>query len=304
MTRLTESLEAPIDCALLQKLVCDNQSMTKKAALRPNREKIYPNSTMEAEWDILAEIWETLEQLERSRPISITWIKGHQDDTTQKDNLSLPAQLNIEADELADQYIQNHPDHPYHQVPLLPTSGINLNLRHGTVTFKHKRELRLASTAPHMQRYMLEKYEWDEATFDNIDWEAHRLALNRNNKHRCIMVKHLHRMVPVGRRVHRYDRKYPDTCPSCSLYPLPEETEEHLYQCTAPSRIEWRAQCLKQIRTTMDAKDTPVPVMELLLEGIKSVFDNRQPDSIQYDQSVHHIKIAQDSIGWSHVLKG
>ena len=40
-------------------------------------------------------------------PVSIIHIKGHQDDLVKKHQLPLPAQLNMEADQLAGKYQRN-----------------------------------------------------------------------------------------------------------------------------------------------------------------------------------------------------
>ena len=147
-------------------VVCDNEAMVRRANEAKPVFNEHPNSTMDSEWDLLAEIWVTMRQLEDK---TLSWIKGHQDDKQPYEKLSLPAQLNVDADKIADQYIQQNPDHAFHQVPLLPTSGIQLHLPVGTVTHKLKRELRLARTEPPLRAHLCERFGWSGETFEDTD---------------------------------------------------------------------------------------------------------------------------------------
>jgi hypothetical protein len=56
-----------------------------------------------------------------------------------------PAQQNCVADRLADEYLSLYPRagrcHSYHMVPLLPTTGCQLHLPQGTVTYNFKHTL-------------------------------------------------------------------------------------------------------------------------------------------------------------------
>ena len=55
--------------------------------------------------------------------------------------------------------------------------------------------------------------------------ERARRAMQRLQKRRVALIKHVNNYTPVGRRVNRYDPKYPASCPTCQA---PEETAEHL----------------------------------------------------------------------------
>ena len=281
-------------------VVCDNETMVKRANEKFNGKAATPNSTLEAEWDLLAEIWTTLQELD---DWSITWVKGHQDDKKPYANLDLKAQLNIDADALANQYITDNPNHPYQQVPLLPVSGVQLNLPIGTITHKLKRELRVARTAPGLQQHLCTKFNWTAPVFDNIDWESFRRAMNRLDKHRVTLTKHVNDIVPVGRRVHRYDPKYPKSCITCGIE---EETASHLLEC--PQRAKRRNTCMQALRQHFQKEnnkwDAPLELQELMFEGIKSVLEGRDPATMHCAPSVAHIAAAQTAIGWEELFRG
>ena len=100
-----------------------------------------PNSTLESDWDVIAEIWSAIQAGSFADTLSFVHIKGHADKDTLYDKLTLQQQLNVDADHLAGGYITRHWDDDYSQAPIYPTSGCQLDLQHGTITYKLKREL-------------------------------------------------------------------------------------------------------------------------------------------------------------------
>jgi hypothetical protein len=95
--------------------------------------QVYPNSTMDSEWDVLAEIRRTIQELDANVKPDYNWIKGHQDETTPYNELPLKAQLNCDADALADEYIREVTI-DFTKTPIMPTSGCQLHLPPGTIT--------------------------------------------------------------------------------------------------------------------------------------------------------------------------
>ena len=158
-----------------------------------------------------------------------------------------------------------------------------------------------ARAAPPLKKYMCDKYAWGEEEFDEVDWQSIGLSLKRLEKHRKTLVQYLHDWTPVGKRVHRYDIKYPASCPSC---PTAVEDRDHLWSCPAQSRQKWRRECYSTMLKTLTELDTAPLVQELFLEALKTLLDNREATSIRVDPSVADIGTAQAAIGWHHILKG
>jgi hypothetical protein len=65
------------------------------------------------------------------------------------------------------------------------------------------------------KQFLCTKYNWDSTIFADIAWEAHRRALNQLTHKKTILIKYLNGIVPVGKVVNRYDKKYAINCPSC-----------------------------------------------------------------------------------------
>ena len=66
---------------------------------------------MESDWDVIAEIWNTIQTGSLSDHLSFVHIKGHADKDKKYDALlTLRQQLNVDADHLAAGYIERHWD--------------------------------------------------------------------------------------------------------------------------------------------------------------------------------------------------
>jgi len=102
-------------------------------------------------------------------------IKGHRDKKTANKLLRLPAQLNVDANKLAGDYVAAHPDKDYTVVPMLPTSGIQLHLPAGTITYNIKKEVSMARTTESIKQHMIKKHDWEEKTVGcthPVDWRS------------------------------------------------------------------------------------------------------------------------------------
>ena len=283
---------------------CDNKSILQRIKQRPdNLSSIFPNETLASEWDILIEIWHSLQGYNEHCEPAFSHVKGHQDKNKPYQSLPLQAQLNVDADALATDFLQNNPDMDYSKALLMPHAGGLLHTARGTLTYKMKRALRMERTAPPLLAKLCKRYGWSQETARDINWEASRLALGRLRQHRVTLIKHLNNVAPLGWLVHLYDPKHPSSCPGCDH---PEETREHLYQCDGPRRLEWREQFRSDLGEAMDKQTTAADLKVLMLEGIQSVLEARDPDTIQVPdtEAAAAVFAAQSAIGWPELLKG
>ena len=110
-----------------------------------------------SDWDALTTIQDTLETV--TYPLRIEHIKSHQDDKKPYNTLSLHAQLNVDADHLANLYQRYHgPSRP--QVLMFPKARAQLQLDGETVTHNYKSTIRHAASAPELQRYIRSRNRW------------------------------------------------------------------------------------------------------------------------------------------------
>jgi hypothetical protein len=120
-------------------------------------------------------------------------------------------------------------------------------------------------------------------------------------KHKKTLVQYVNDVHPVGKRVHMYDKKYPEGCPSCSAQ---VEDREHLWRCPAQSREKWRKECYGNVLKTLNDQDTAPPLQELLLQALKCLMQEIPMDTMTVDPAVADVAAAQEEIGWHHILKG
>ena len=134
-----------------------------------------------------------------------------------------------------------------------------------------------------------------------IDWSAHGQALKRHGKHRTTLVKYIHKILPIGKQVHRYDPKYPPNCPSCNA---DLEDMKHFWSCKASTRIEWRRQFLTTLRAKLIDLETKPQVRELLVAKLRAVLDGEDPNRVPEHSSVKEICAKQQQIKWDQLLRG
>jgi len=117
------------------RLHCDNKSMVASSQEVPAEWKRTPNSTQASDYDVLADIWATRDLSQTTACPAVLHIKGHHNKKTAYEQLPLPAQLNVDANKLAGDYMAAHPNKDYTVVPMLPTSGVKLHLPAGTAKY-------------------------------------------------------------------------------------------------------------------------------------------------------------------------
>ena len=128
-------------------LVCDNQGLITSQDKHAQYTNIFPNTTIEAEWDVLAQLLESIKSLGHLAPTT-DHIKGHQDDDTPYEQLPLLAQLNCDADAHASAYLRDNPTTDYTSSHVFPAGECILQLHHGTVTRDIKHACAEAQTLP------------------------------------------------------------------------------------------------------------------------------------------------------------
>ena len=107
--------------------------------------------------------------------------------------------------------------------------------------------------------------------------------------------------MPLGSRVHKYDKKYPPHCPSCHD---PKENWEHFWRCQTHARLTWRRQFLKDLNQKLIDLKTGPEVRTLLVEKLRAVLDGKPTITIPVDSSLEEIGTQQDQIGWDQIMQG
>jgi hypothetical protein len=131
-------------------------------------------AALHSKFDVLATIHDILKDF--SLPPTISHIKGHQDNPKPYEDLSLPAQLNCDADVLATNELQNYPITCIH-VPLLPPATVQITIGGTAVTRKLGPTIRRQhGRLGLLKAYMHERFRWTNDTVVSVNWEAFSCA--------------------------------------------------------------------------------------------------------------------------------
>ena len=179
-------------------LICDNQGLLTRISEAVTWKYTTPNVTLRAEWDIESVI------LQMYKTIGLSFVfmhvKSHQDDAGPVAGLSLEARLNVEADLLASEYLQEALHTPI--VPLFPMAKCQLILNEKSVTRKIPQTIRFEAGSIGIRIYLQTQNLWSEATLDTIHWDAHGAGHACHRPHRSFLVKMCHRHLPLGTTLH------------------------------------------------------------------------------------------------------
>ena len=241
--------------------------------------------------------------------VSAEWVKSHQDDTKEPEELTYNAQLNIAADELAEYAYDSCPP-SQEKFPPFPTTIISLRIDGIRVTSKLKNQIEDAIHLESIRTYRSNKYGWDQQTWESIDWSAFEIAI----KHQKPGLKRfLHRFtcewLPVGARTKFYQHNQNAKCVSCNS--VHDESCVHIFQCPNQRRRTNLITQVTSLMTLLTKKHTYRPLMKILQQNILQWSKGDPPSAFQlpthpstYDYTIQNAVSEQTSIGWNHIFKG
>jgi hypothetical protein len=279
--------------------MADNQGLLTAILKDAQYSVTFPNTTLEADWDIRNEIKSTLKLI--GRPNSFTHVKGHQDNGQSVESLDLPAQLNVEADREANEFRAAYPEHRP-RVPRLGHNRAQLHIGGCTINGKYQQEIRLAKSEGPLRAHIMRKYSWTEAHMALIDWKSLTQALNRNRAREVALVKLLAEATPTATLTHRYGGPKSPKCPRCHT---DDETIDHVIRCSSDDCHQWRAALLTHLRLVCTTSlHSRLALVDVLLAGLSCWFNFEQLDCHDYPASLHTLINDQNTIGWNQLFRG
>ena len=170
-----------------------------------------PSATTSSEFDLILQLLDQLSTL--PLPLRFHHIKSHQDNHQHTSTLSLPAQANCRADQLASHGLSHCISCP--KTPLYPAAQCTLSVTNATITRSHKAALYHHASASALQQYILRSRSWTDT--DAIDWELLASFCTHNPIRLTFLLKWIHRLLPIGTVVHRRQSVASPFCPACGL---------------------------------------------------------------------------------------
>ena len=287
--------------------LCDSKSALKQVRqlqYHKTKKRQQPNNV-----DILSLISESLPLL--GRRVEGHWVKAHQDDDHPYDELSRAARLNVDADRLATWY-RDHKTLPQtrQSTSHAPGTAVSISIGHTRLTGNFDSSIRQHVNGYQARQYIKDARDWDDATFDNVDWHnfgQHFKALPITA--RIQRTKLIHRWQPVGTQRLR-DAKIKDPllalCPTCQHT---TETPDHVFLCDQRKSLRHRHY---QPVTKITHRKPHHPALVILSNGIYQWLSS-EPITIQdqvtslplfLQDTVSSAIYEQDDIGWNNALRG
>ena len=281
------------------KYLADNTGILDAIIRDLEYDETWPNTTLEDDWDIRNEIKNTIKLI--GRPASFIHVKGHQDDDSPAAELSLEAQLNIEADSLAGHYRRNNLVHRP-KIPRLGGNFVDFCIDGVTIPGNYRKYIRDRYSTGALLEYIRTRNGWDDAVMSLIDWDAHALAIKRMPDKEIALVKLIHGYTPTAVRTRHYKPGASARCPRCKLV---DEDVNHVIQCSDPHVGQWRRALFEKLRwIALEQLHSRVVLLDVILVGLKSWMTHTSPDFSQFPASVQLLIADQSRIGWDQLFRG
>ena len=247
-------------------LYTDSASVIAKIGEIKKWPYFFPNTTMDPDWDVLQQII-TSHRLFPSLPI-LCFAKGHQDADCPYVTLSLPAQLNVDADHFTRSYAPRPNENPT-IVPMIAGTAVSLHLPSGTTTTKYRSVLHKAASMDTIQHYIQNKNNWTNAEFASINWVIHGHSVCCFYHKKQFIVKFVHEWLPLGWLSSKYKKHHLLTCPTCSH---DIKDGDHFLCCT--ERPQWKSDMFRALCNYFDKTPTRPFLGDLLITGLSKWLHN------------------------------
>jgi hypothetical protein len=255
---------------------------------------------MAPEWDLTSSI---VTMAQTMQGMQLQYIRGHQDRNRDYEQLPLLAQLNVDADSMANQYQRNH-GRSRPQVLLTATAGICLNTPDGSVTKNYTSAIRYQASAPELHQHIQERNQWTAQVFNYVNWPAHGTSIRARTDKRTHLIKLIHGILPTGKVLHRKDM-IRNRCPACQQS---MEDWQHIMRCTSIQRHAWRQATIKVVKEKCQSLSTRPALQEVLIAGVSGWLNSNEDtfnlDPEPYHQDMRQLISQQNKIGWKQLFLG
>ena len=211
--------------------------------------------------------------------------------------LSVEAQLNCRADQLATrQYLQCSPPN-LRLVPPMPTVPTQLVMANGTVTSHHPHQIRRHVTSAPLLQNISKKNNWSSTTTSLVDWLLHFKVKNKQSS--PCTAKYLHQCLPVQSTMFCCNQLSSPICLGCNLE---DETDNYVISCKCLD--EWRSSLHRYYLKQTEQLKGKVDYMKHIVKALELHQQSRKLDISTLPQDFQLAFHHQDQIGWNNWYKG
>lgn len=229
----------------------------------------------------------------------IRWIKAHQDNNKEYAELDLPAQLNCDADKLAERAHTKLARYNYDLIPLTPECPIHLDIKGKTITSKHQKQIRQGWKYDTLKDYVAERNDWNASTKNSVDWKLHGIALTPKINQKAHYCKLVHDLLPTNHFVSKWS---PFRQPHCTRCGFDREDRDHIIRC--PESDQWFTNFQSDLKKQLTNLSTDPVLTTILIQGIKAWRHHTPFPISQIPQEYRNLIHEQDRIGWRQIFNG
>jgi hypothetical protein len=164
-----------------------------------------------------------------------------------------------------------------------------------------------------LKHYIIKCANWHPATFDKVDWEAHKRAFNKfNHTQRISITKLAHGLYHTNLTDMRYYGNS-DQCPCCQGA---TETLQHVFTCPSPDTADNRKITRTSLQSHLEHINTPPKIVHAIIHGLtqweETVNTTSSNSSVPFRGTVLPADCIlvqayleqSNEIGWLHFLHG
>lgn len=206
--------------------------------ISPYSTQLPPYITKKSDADVILAIQSVLIQNPWLR-ITTTHVKGHQDRTTNNADLTRSAQLNVRADSLATEMLDQLEDK--NDIPNIPFPTAQIHLFQGPhlLTGNTEHILRFEEADNNLQRYLADRLNMSITELTSIDWISYGRAKRYATEIPiAFTTKLLIGWLPTRSRLAKYDPSISPLCHECNQ----REESDHPWKCS--HHTQWKSQFL------------------------------------------------------------
>jgi hypothetical protein len=191
---------------------------------------------------------------ELGKPLEYVWVKGHQDDGTQYENLGTSAQHNVDVDALATWYRESLPSPPQLNRAHIPEELISISIQGKRISSNIEDMIRYHVNGYYIRQYLQSKKHWKDATWNLVNFPAlyrYRKTLSGSEQHWLLKV--LHEQLPIGSKRVRTSQVTDDNLSRCPCCTQSIETMSHFLRC---DKNEQYTKSFVEFTSRMEGKKT------------------------------------------------
>ena len=258
-----------------------------------------------ADYDMLIQIHSILDRL----PVTIIWkwVRGHQDDLIQFDQLEYEAQQNVWVDQAAKEFLHLHMNET------VPSRTFTYQAERFWLVYEGNKFTQIKSADLYNKMAstdILDSWaksaECERGMVDEWDWDAYGAAVIRATyAERRKLTKLSSGFAPVGYMMMKWQKQDHERCPCCDA---DSETVHHMVVCPAPKMKQQWKDALVDFKMNLEKCQTRPQIIQEVIRQLRawrlapdsSPLPTNSSISWQLDQCVAH----QNQIGWRNFLFG